>query len=156
MCKLFLFQQTNISLLISRAVKNTGKKYWQYQYQYLLIKVLAIPIPILFLKSIPIPILYQYFLISKFVFNPIKCMLTVSSSRLVQFRQHTGASTCSLMGPTLYINAQSTNDYFPKCKKSFKNSGLITEENTLPPKEKFFQQVNYTVRNIEKAKYSSV
>ena len=35
-------------------------------------------------------------------------------------------------------------------------AGLITEENTLPPKEKFFQQVNYTVRNIEKAKYSAV
>src|SRR6218665_1756968 len=75
----------------SRAVNNTGKKYWQYQYQYLLIKVLVIPIPILFLKSIAIPILYQYFSISKFVFNPIKCMLTVSSSRLIQFRQHTSA-----------------------------------------------------------------
>ena len=61
------------------------------------------------------------------------------------------------MGPTLYINAHTTNDYFPTCKKSsFKNAGLITEENTLPPKEKFFQQVNYTVRNIERAKYSAV
>jgi len=30
------------------------------------------------------------------------------------------------------------------------------EGSTLPPKEKFFQQVNYTVRNIEKAKYSAV
>src|SRR6218665_293043 len=106
--------QLNFSILLlalsSRAVNNTGKKYWQYQYQYLLIKVLAIPIPILFLKSIaiPIPILYQYFSISKFVFNPIKCMLTVSISRLIQFRQHT--STCSLMRPTLYINAHTTND----------------------------------------------
>src|SRR6218665_2325411 len=114
--------------MVSRAVNNTGKKYWQYQY--LLIKVLAIPIPILFLKSIPIPILYQYFSTSKFVFNPIKCMLTVSSSRLIQFRQH--ISTCSLIGPTLYINAHTTNDYFLTCKKSsFKNDGLITEENTL-------------------------
>src|SRR6218665_2949614 len=144
-----------IMLSYARAVNNTGKKYWQYQY--LLIKVLAIPIPILFLKSIaiPIPILYQYFSISKFVFNPIKCMLTMSSSRLIQFMQH--RSTCSLMGPTLYINAHTTNDYFSTCKKSsFKNAGLITEENTLPPKEKFFQQVNYTVRNIERAKYSAV
>ena len=118
---------------------------------------MAIPIPILFLKSIeiPIPILYQYFSISKFVFNPIKCMLTVSSSRLIQFRQH--RSTCSLMGPTLYINAHTTNNYLTTCKKlSFKNAGLITEENTLPPKEKFFQQVNYAVRIIEKAKYSAV
>jgi len=61
------------------------------------------------------------------------------------------------MGPTLYINAHTTNNYLTTCKKlSFKNAGLITEENTLPPKEKFFQQVNYAVRIIEKAKYSAV
>src|SRR6218665_2914239 len=72
----------SVFCLSFRAVNNTGKKYWQYQYQYLLIKVLAIPIPILFLKSIaiPIPILYQYFSISKFVFNPINSGVAIGGS----------------------------------------------------------------------------
>ena len=40
-------------------------------------------------------------------------------------------------------------------KSSFLNAGLVTEENTLPPKENIFQQVNYTVSAIGKAKSSA-